>query len=160
MYGPRQRPDLAINKFLRLLREGTPLPVYGDGSAGRDYTHIDDIVEGVCRSSLLLRDLAAGEPSYRILNIGHGRAIKLNDLIQTLASSLGVRAKISRQPDQPGDVPITLADTHQMEETLGYRPQVDFADGIERYVEWLEKYGSAEADLRPRARQVGAAPDR
>ncbi len=147
VYGPRQRPDLAINKFLRLLREGTPLPVYGDGSAGRDYTHIDDIVEGVCRSGLLLRDLAPGEPAYRILNIGHGRAIKLNDLIETLASALGVRAKISRQPDQPGDVPITLADTRQMEETLGYRPQVDFADGIEKYVAWLKEVESAEAVL-------------
>ena len=144
VYGPRQRPDLAINKFLRLLGEGKPLPVYGDGSAGRDYTHVDDIVEGVCRTSRILCDLPTGEPAYRILNIGHGRAIKLTDLIQTLASALGVKAKISRQPDQPGDVPITLADTRKLEKTLGFRPQVEFADGIRRYVEWLETIRSTE----------------
>jgi UDP-glucuronate 4-epimerase len=144
VYGPRQRPDLAINKFLRLLSEGQPLPVYGDGSAGRDYTHIDDIVEGVCRSSRLLADLPTGEPTYQILNIGHGRAIKLRDLVETLASALGVKAKISRQPDQPGDVPITLADTRKLEKTLGFRPQVEFADGIQSYVEWLETIRSTE----------------
>ncbi len=145
VYGPRQRPDLAINKFLRLLREGEPLPVYGDGSSGRDYTHVDDIVEGVTRSVRVLRDLPPGEPTFRILNLGHGRAIGLNDLIQILADTLGVRAKISRQPGQPGDVPITLADTRQVEEALGYRPQVDFADGITRYVEWLDEVESREA---------------
>jgi len=144
VYGPRQRPDLAINKFLRLLRDGEPLPIYGDGSTGRDYTHVDDIVEGVCRSGRIICDLPPSEPAFRILNLGHGRAIKLTDLVETLAGALGVKAKISRQPDQPGDVPITLADTQQMEETLGYRPQVEFADGIQRYVDWLEKIGSAE----------------
>lgn len=144
VYGPRQRPDLAINKFLRLLRDGEPLPIYGDGSTGRDYTHVDDIVEGVCRSGRILCDLPPGDPAFRILNLGHGRAIKLTDLVETLAGALGVKVRIARQPDQPGDVPITLADTQQMEETLGYRPQVEFTDGIQRYVEWLEKIGSTE----------------
>ncbi|MFQ5529855.1 MAG: GDP-mannose 4,6-dehydratase [Gemmatimonadota bacterium] len=145
VYGPRQRPDLAINKFLRLLREKRSLPVYGDGSSGRDYTHVDDVVEGVVRSALMLRDRAPGDPLFRILNIGHGRAINLNDLVATLASALGVKARISRQPDQPGDVPITLADTRLLEETLGYRPKVDFADGIRGYVEWLDRVESREA---------------
>lgn len=145
VYGPRQRPDLAINKFLRLLREGEPLPVYGDASSGRDYTHVDDIVESVRRSGELLSDLPPREPAYRILNIGHGRAIRLDDLIETLSGALGVKARISRQPDQPGDVPITLADTRQMEETLGYRPQVEFASGIGRYLDWLEQSQQPEA---------------
>lgn len=137
VYGPRQRPDLAINKFIRLLGEGQSVPMFGDGTTSRDYTHVDDTVEGICRSINVLRDLPSGEPDYRILNLGHGRGIGLRELIDTLAGVLGVKAKISRQPDQPGDVSITLADTRRSREVLGFQPRVEFADGIRNYVAWL-----------------------
>lgn len=144
VYGPRQRPDLAINKFLRLLSERRSVPMFGDGTTSRDYTHVDDIVEGISRSIAVLRALPSGEPTYRVLNLGHGRGIELGELIETLAGALGVKAKISRKPDQPGDVPVTLADTRQMQEVLGFRPRVEFADGIKQYVAWLESVGTLD----------------
>ena len=144
VYGPRQRPDLAINKFARLIREGKSIPVYGDGSSSRDYTHIDDVVHGIRRSAAVLRELPANQPAFRILNVGHGRGVALDELIETLGDALGVRPRISREPDQPGDVPLTLADTQELEAVLGFRPQVDFAAGIRSYVEWLGKVEATE----------------
>lgn len=143
VYGPRQRPDLAINKFARLMRQGEPIPVYGDGSSSRDYTHVDDIVEAVCRSAARLRGLPAGEPDYRILNVGRGRGVRLDELIGALADAIGVDARISREPEQPGDVPLTLADTTELEAALGFRPQIDFAEGIRSYVAWLDEIESS-----------------
>ena len=144
VYGPRQRPDLAINKFARLMREGKPIPVYGDGSSSRDYTHVADVVEGVVRSAAVLDDLPPNQPAFRILNLGHGRGVSLEELIAALADALGVKPRISREPDQPGDVPLTLADTHELEAVLGFHPQVDFAAGIRSYVEWQSEVESAE----------------
>lgn len=144
VYGPRQRPDLAINKFARLMREGKPLPVYGDGSSSRDYTHVADVVEGIVRSAEVLDDLPPNRPDFRILNLGHGRGVSLEDLIEALADALGVRPRISREPDQPGDVPLTLADTRELEAVLGFRPNVDFAEGIRSFVAWQAEMESAE----------------
>lgn len=144
VYGPRQRPDLAINKFIRLLGDRQSIPMFGDGSTSRDYTHIDDIVEGICRSIGVLRDLPSTEPDYRVLNLGHGRGIGLRELIDTLADVLGVKVKISREPDQPGDVSVTLADTRRAREVLGYEPRVEFVDGIRDYVAWLDTVGARE----------------
>ena len=144
VYGPRQRPDLAINKFARLMRDGEAIPVYGDGNSSRDYTHVDDVVEGVRRSAAVLRELPANEPAFRILNLGHGRGVALTELIDALAGALGVKPRIAREPDQPGDVPLTLADTSELEAVLGFRPQVPFADGIRSFVEWQAEVGATE----------------
>ena len=150
VYGPRQRPDLAINKFARLMREGKPIPVYGDGSSSRDYTHVADVVEGVRRSAEVLGGLPPNQPDFRILNLGHGRGVSLEDLIEALSDALGVRPRISREPDQPGDVPLTLADTRELEAVLGFRPGVDFADGIRSFVEWQAEVASAEETVATR----------
>ena len=139
VYGPRQRPDLAINKFARLMRAGEPIPVYGDGSSSRDYTHVEDIVEAVCRSATRLRERPTAEPDFRILNVGRGRGVRLDELIEALANALGVEARISRESEQPGDVSITLADPTALEETLGFRPRIEFAEGIKSYVAWLDQ---------------------
>src|SRR5579872_705126 len=127
VYGPRQRPDLAIHKFARLIEEGKPLPFFGDGSSGRDYTYIDDIVEGLMAA---LRY----DAGYEVFNLGNSHPVRLTELVAELERSLGRRATLDRQPDQPGDVPITYADITKAARLLGYRPQTTFSQGIERFV--------------------------
>jgi len=150
VYGPRQRPDLAINQFLSLLRQKRPVPVYGDGTTGRDYTHIDDVVEAASRAAVQLRHLPPNAPIFRILNVGHGRVIGLEELAETLSRVLGVKARLSHRAGRGGDMPTTQADTSRLEEELGYRPRIDFADGLSRYVEWLEEVESAEVVMAGR----------
>lgn len=145
VYGPRQRPDLAINKFVRLMKDGSAIPMFGDGTTGRDYTYVGDIVEGVTRSMSCLEQRAAGDPAFEILNVGRGDLVRLDELIDALAEALGVRAKIARQPEQPGDVPLTLADTNACERVLGWKPNVGIDEGIRQYVEWLESMEIAGA---------------
>ena len=145
VYGPRQRPDLAINKFARLMRDGERIPMYGDGSSSRDYTYIDDVVEGIKRSGDLLAEAPASEPVFEILNLGGGRAVRLDELIEALGRAMGVTPRITRKPDQPGDVPLTLADARRVESVLGFRPQTDFDEGIRRFVEWVEEMEGLEA---------------
>lgn len=129
-YGPRQRPDLAIRKFAERMRAGEPIPVYGDGSALRDFTYIDDVVDGLVRACD--RDLG-----YAILNFGAGRKISVKDMIRCLEEVLGVEAKIDWQPPVTGDVPRTWADIGAAREALGYAPKVDFEQGIARFAAWL-----------------------
>jgi len=130
VYGPRQRPDLAIHKFARLIRDGKPIPVFGDGSTARDYTYIDDILEGV---------LACTRQNfgYEIFNLGESQTVKLNYLIELLEKALGRTATVSRQPLQPGDVPLTCADISKARARLGYQPSVTIERGIPRFVEWF-----------------------
>lgn len=130
VYGPRQRPDLAIHKFARLIEAGRPIPVFGDGSTSRDYTYIDDIVDGVLRA---LDRCAA----YRIYNLGESRPISLSDLIAALETALGKKAIIDRQPMQPGDVLRTYADVSRACAELGYEPRTPIEVGLERFVAWL-----------------------
>ncbi|MCK6483855.1 MAG: GDP-mannose 4,6-dehydratase [Phycisphaerae bacterium] len=130
VYGPRQRPDLAIHKFARLIEAGRPIPVFGDGSTSRDYTYIDDIVDGVLRAL----DRCAG---YRIYNLGESRPISLSDLIAALETALGKKAIIDRQPMQPGDVLRTFADVSRACAELGYEPRTPIEVGLERFVAWL-----------------------
>jgi len=131
VYGPRQRPDLAIHKFARLIAAGQPIPVFGDGSTARDYTYIDDIVDGV---------LAASERrfGYDVFNLGESQTVPLAQLIELLEAALGTKAIIDRKPQQPGDVPITYADISKARRYLGYNPRTKIADGIPKFVDWFE----------------------
>lgn len=128
VFGPRQRPDLAINKFVRLIKEGASVPFFGDGSTRRDYTYIDDIVSGIM-GALYYRN-----SDYEIFNLGNDQTITLNELIKTIELKLSKKAFIDTQPNQPGDVPQTWADISKARSLLGYDPQTSFSEGIERYI--------------------------
>src|SRR5271157_5288126 len=132
VYGARQRPDLAIHKFTRLINQGKPIPVYGDGSSGRDYTFYTDTIEGIVAA--LHYDC-----QYDVFNLGNSHPVDLNTLIRTLETSLGKEATIQRLPDQPGDVPITYADISKAQRLLGYSPRMQFREGIDAFVAWFSK---------------------
>ena len=138
VYGPRQRPDLAIHKFARLLSEERPLPVYGDGSSARDYTYIDDIVLGVGTAVDFLR---ARPATYEIVNLGGSRTVSLNEMVEVVSSEMGIEAKIQRLPMQPGDVLRTYADVSKARRLLGYDPTTDFRAGVRKFVEWFREEG-------------------
>ncbi|HEX7999942.1 MAG TPA: GDP-mannose 4,6-dehydratase [Pyrinomonadaceae bacterium] len=131
VYGARQRPDLAIHKFARLINEGQPIPVFGDGTTRRDYTYIDDIIAGV-RAAI---DYTASD--YEVFNLGESRTVELNELIALLEKNLDRQAVINRQPMQPGDVPQTFADVSKARRLLGYNPQTQIEEGISRFVKWF-----------------------
>ena len=131
VYGARQRPDLAIHKFARLIEEDKPVPVFGDGTSRRDYTYIDDIIAGV-RAAVDYR-----ETDYEVFNLGESRTVELNELIALLEKNLNRRARIDRQPMQPGDVPQTFADVGKARRLLGYDPQTQIEEGIRRFVQWF-----------------------
>jgi UDP-glucuronate 4-epimerase len=137
VYGPRQRPDLAIHKFARLMRDRHPLPVFGDGNSGRDYTYVDDAVEAIERSLRLLDSSGEGA-RYEVLNVGRGEPVSLDQLLNSLAAALGTKPRLERLPDQPGDVPYTCASTERLERTLGFRPGTGLDEGLRRFVSWLE----------------------
>jgi UDP-glucuronate 4-epimerase len=132
VYGPRQRPDLAIHKFSRLIDAGRPIPVFGDGSMRRDHTYIDDIIAGV----LAAIDRCDG---YRIYNLGNANPVSLDELIAAIESALGRKAVIDRQPLQPGDVHQTYADVDRARADLGYEPKTDLQTGLRRFVHWFRK---------------------
>ena len=134
VYGPRQRPDLAIHKFARLIEAGRPIPVFGDGTMMRDHTFIDDIVDGVLRAI----DKCAG---FAIYNLGNSHPVSLADLIAAIERALGKKATIDRQPPQPGDVDRTFADVSRARKELGYVPRTALADGLPRFVDWLRSSG-------------------
>jgi UDP-glucuronate 4-epimerase len=130
VYGPRQRPDLAIHKFSRLIRQGQPIPVFGDGSTARDYTYIDDILDGVmaCINSRF---------GYEIFNLGESQTVTLHHLIGLLENALGRKAVLERYPPQPGDVPLTCADISKARSRLGYQPTTRIEQGIPLFVQWF-----------------------
>ena len=138
VYGARQRPDLAIHKFAKLISDGKPIPVFGDGTTRRDYTYIDDIITGV-RAAI---DYEAS--NYEIVNLGESRAVELWELISLLEKALGKKAQIDRQPMQPGDVPQTYADIAKARRLLKYNPQTQIEDGIGKFVEWFRERKSAK----------------
>ncbi|HRX83804.1 MAG TPA: GDP-mannose 4,6-dehydratase [Phycisphaerae bacterium] len=131
VYGPRQRPDLAIHKFARLMRAGQPIPVFGDGSTSRDYTYVADTVDGVLRAL----DRCS---RYHIYNLGESEPVTLSDLIAALETALDKKAVIDRRPMQPGDVTRTFADTALARRELGYNPGTGLADGLQRFTAWLD----------------------
>ena len=135
VYGPRQRPDLAIHKFTRLIAAGQPIELFGDGSTSRDYTWVGDIVDGI----LAALDRAQNAPGFRVYNLGGSQTTSLRELVELIAGALGRPAVIEWKPEQPGDMKRTLADVSRAQAELGYAPRVPIADGIPRFVEWWRR---------------------
>ncbi|HEY8562350.1 MAG TPA: GDP-mannose 4,6-dehydratase [Pyrinomonadaceae bacterium] len=131
VYGARQRPDLAVHKFSKLIAKGEPIPVFGDGTTRRDYTYVDDIIQGVRAA------IDYDKSNYEIFNLGESETIELKDLIGLLEENLGKKAVIDRQPPQPGDVPLTYADISKARALLGYHPKTKIEQGIPKFVEWF-----------------------
>jgi UDP-glucuronate 4-epimerase len=131
VYGPRQRPDLAIHKFTSSIFETRPIDQYGDGSTRRDYTYIDDIIQGVMAAARYDGEL------FDIFNLGENQTTTLRELIALIEAALGKKAAINRMPEQPGDVPLTYADISKAQRLLGYKPSTRIADGIPKFVEWF-----------------------
>jgi UDP-glucuronate 4-epimerase len=137
VYGPRQRPDLAIHKFTRLMAAGETIRQFGDGESARDYTHVDDIVRGVLGA---VRWTQEDEAAHEVFNLGGSRTVTLSRLIELIAAALGVDPRIERHPAQPGDVLQTCADISKAQRILGYNPSVAIEDGIPAFVEWYRNY--------------------
>ncbi|MGH8102226.1 MAG: NAD-dependent epimerase/dehydratase family protein, partial [Chthoniobacterales bacterium] len=131
VFGPRQRPDLAIHHFTGRIAAGQPIDQFGDGTTRRDYTYIDDIIQGV---------MAAFDyhgPLFDIFNLGESETVQLKDLIAAIERELGTKAKINRLPEQPGDVPLTCADISKARRLLGYNPTTPFTEGLPRFIDWF-----------------------
>lgn len=136
VYGPGQRPEMAIAKFTDLLARGKSVPLFGSGATRRDYTYIDDIVDGVVAAL----DLA---PGFEIFNLGGSETTRLSDLVHEIAAALGVEPRVELLPEQPGDVPMTFADVTKARRILGYSPKVPIREGLRRYAEWYRTSGPA-----------------
>ena len=133
VYGPRQRPDLAIRKFTDSIKNNTPLYIYGDGSTIRDYTYIDDVVSGICAA------IKYEKTPYEIINIGGNNPIKLYDAVTTIEKVLNKKATIKHCPPQKGDVKKTAADITKARNLLNYNPQISFEHGIKNFIDWYYK---------------------
>lgn len=133
VYGPKQRPDLAINKFTRLLLEGKEIPMYGDGSTSRDYTYVDDIVDGICKSCDYTFN---NNDVYEIINLGSNNPISLREMIDIIGETLAIKPIIKEMPMQPGDVDRTYADISKAKRLLKYNPQTSFKNGIKKFTSW------------------------
>ncbi len=131
VYGPRQRPDLAIHQFTRRIHAGQPIDQFGDGTTRRDYTYIDDVIQGTIAA------LNYDGPLFDIFNLGESETIQLKDLIAAIENALGKKAKINRLPEQPGDMPLTCADISKARKLLGYHPITRLSDGLPRFTEWF-----------------------
>jgi len=132
VYGPRQRPDLAIRKFAALIQAGQPIPVFGDGSMARDYTYVTDTVDGIIAAT-------QRESGFQIFNLGESQTVTLGRLIELIEEALGKKAVIDRQPPQPGDVPVTFADIAKARTQLGYQPKIKIDSGIKLFIDWFRK---------------------
>ncbi|HYW69886.1 MAG TPA: GDP-mannose 4,6-dehydratase [Pyrinomonadaceae bacterium] len=132
VYGARQRPDLAIHKFAKLIQQQQPIPVFGDGTTRRDYTYIDDIIAGVRAA------IDYDQSNYEVINLGESQTVELRQLITLLEDALGAAAQIDWQPPQPGDVPQTFADISKARRLLKYDPQTQIAAGIKKFVDWFK----------------------
>lgn len=137
VYGPRQRPDLAIHKFTQLIMEDKEIPFFGDGSTSRDYTYIDDIVNGVYAS---LEYLQKEEKVFDVFNIGGDKTVSLVEMVEAIENILGKEAKLNKLPMQPGDVNRTCADLTHSKNILGYNPQISFTEGISKFVQWKKEF--------------------
>src|SRR5437588_8154411 len=131
VYGARQRPDLAIHQFTRKIHAGEPIDQFGDGTTRRDYTFIDDIIQGTMAA------LKYDGPTFDVFNLGESETIQLKDLIAAIEKTLGKKAKINELPEQPGDMPLTYADISKARKLLGYRPTTRLNEGLPRFVEWF-----------------------
>ena len=138
VYGPKQRPDLAINKFTRLMLEDKEIPMFGDGTTSRDYTYIDDIVDGIIRSCNYVEN---NNDVYEILNLGNSSPVSLKEMINIIGQVIGTEPKIKQLPMQPGDVDRTFADISKAKKLIGYNPKTSFKEGIENFVKWYKING-------------------
>jgi len=138
VYGPRQRPDLAIRKFTDMVLRGEPIPMYGDGSSARDYTYVDDTVDGIARA-------LAHECAYDIYNLGNSHPVSLREMIDRIAANAGREAVLEQLPPQSGDAWITHADISKARRDLGYSPRISFEEGIRRFVAWYRSSGAIAA---------------
>lgn len=136
VYGPKQRPDLAINKFTRLMLEGKKIPMFGDGTTSRDYTFIDDIVDGIIKSCNYVLE---NKNVYEILNLGNSSPVSLKEMINTIGQALEIKPDIEQLPMQPGDVERTFADISKAKKLIGYEPKTTFEDGIKKFVAWYKE---------------------
>ena len=136
VFGPRQRPDLAIHKFTRLILNDSEIPMFGDGSTSRDYTYYEDTVEGISQT---LNYLFAHEKVYEIINLGNNQPVKLKDMIAAIEKATGKRARITQLPMQPGDVDVTYANIDKAKKILGYYPKYSFEEGVKNFVDWYKK---------------------
>ncbi|MFN1218430.1 GDP-mannose 4,6-dehydratase [Chryseobacterium kwangjuense] len=134
VYGPRQRPDLAIHKFTKLISEGQEIPFYGDGNTARDYTYIDDIIDGITKSILYLENHSG---VYEIINLGESEVVTLTEMLSTIEKALGISAIKKNLPMQPGDVLKTSADITKAKTLIGYKPDTNFQNGTKKFVEWF-----------------------
>lgn len=135
VYGPGQRPDLAIHKFMKLMRNGGEIPMFGDGSTARDYTFVEDTIAGIEGA---IGYLVNHDSVFETINLGNNHPVKLNEMIGALAEAAQVTPAIRQLPEQPGDVTITYADITRAEQLLGYRPMTPFREGVKRFVEWFD----------------------
>lgn len=135
VYGPKQRPDLAINKFTRLMLNNEEIPMYGDGSTSRDYTYVDDIVDGIIKSCDYV---IKNQSVYEILNLGNSSPVSLKEMINTIGKVLNVQPKIKQLPMQPGDVDMTFADVSKAKKLIGYEPKIKFEEGITKFIDWYK----------------------
>lgn len=141
VYGPSQRPDLAVHKFAKCLLEKRPIPIYGDGSFARDYTYVSDTVAGILSAARMVRGWqTAQQPGYEIINLGNNKAQTVMDLIHGLEEALGLKATLNYQPVQPGDVTLTCASIEKAKRLLGYQPQVSFEEGLKHFAQWCQHY--------------------
>ena len=144
VYGPRQRPDMAIAKFTQAIARGQPVTLFGDGTTRRDYTYIDDIVDGVVGA------MAYDKSRYEVVNLGNNQTVTLTEMIEGLEDALGRRAVIDRLPEQPGDVPQTWASIDKAQRLIGYRPSTSYSEGVRRFAEWFTR-GSGGVNAPPGA---------
>jgi len=133
VYGPRQRPDLAIHQFTRRIYAGQPIDQFGDGSTRRDYTYIDDVIQGTMAA------LKYDGSRYDIFNLGESDTIQLKELISAIENALGRKGKVNRLPEQPGDMPLTCADISKARKLLGYNPTMKFSEGLSKFIDWFLK---------------------
>ncbi len=131
VYGPSQRPDLAIHKFFKSILKGEPIPVYGDGSTSRDYTYVEDTVQGIIAA------MDYDKSNFEIINLGNRKTITLTELINAIEETCGQKAIINRLPEQPGDVPQTFANISKAQKLLGYNPETDIKDGLQTFYNWF-----------------------
>jgi len=136
VYGPRQRPDLAVHQFTKKIHAGQPIDQFGDGTTRRDYTYIDDIIQGTMAA------LTYNGPWFDIFNLGESETVQLKDLIEKIEKALGQKAKINQLPEQPGDVPLTCADISKARKLLGYNPTTQLSEGLPRFIEWFMQRAS------------------
>jgi len=145
VYGPRQRPDLAIHKFVGLIEKGEPVPIFGDSSSGRDYTYVDDTVAGVLAALDFDPPGTDGKIPFEVFNLGNSNPVRLGELVALLERLTGRKVLREARAAQPGDVPLTWADISKSERLLGYRPAVRIEDGLRRFIEW---YRTADPNQR------------